>query len=98
MPRCFPVTFLPARATPVTPSAIAIDTRLGLVHLDLPLIYLLAVQGTDSLLGSFLGRHLDEGKAFRPARVAIGDHPRRFDLTELAKQGSEGVLTGVIAS
>ena len=52
---------LPAGAAQVTPAAVAFLPRLGLVHLDIPPINLLAVHTTHGLLNSFLRRHLDKG-------------------------------------
>jgi hypothetical protein len=46
--------------------------RLGLVHLDLTVVYRLAVQRTDGRLGSLMRGHLDEGKALsRPVSRSV---------------------------
>jgi hypothetical protein len=60
-------------AIPAEAAATALFARPGFIHVKLPAIELLAVQGSDRLIAFPIVRHLDEPKASRLPRVSIGD-------------------------
>jgi hypothetical protein len=61
---------IPTEAAAATTALLA---RTGFVHIQLPAIELSAIQGSDRLIAFPIIRHLDEPKASRLPRVAIGD-------------------------
>src|SRR4030095_4512450 len=69
-----------AEAARKSATAVASASGRGLLHPQLPAVYVLAVDLRDRLIGLFRRSHLDEAEAARATGFTIGHDGSRFDL------------------
>src|SRR5262245_20199458 len=70
-------------------AAIARAAGRGLLHPQLPAVYVLAVELRDRLIGFFRRSHLDEAEAARATGFTIGHDCSRFDLAGCCEHFAE---------
>lgn len=72
-------------------------SRAGHVHRQVSSLKLLSIKSLPGASGVVTGRHLNEGKASRPAGIAIGDNFHLSDFAVIAEEGFDILFRGLKA-